>query len=79
MRIHGLLDRAHQLDRDRILVPHQLAALELTDAVLGTEAAAIARDQVVYAAIDRRCESEKFPVVGAALPGAAPQSLWRRS
>ena len=55
-----LLDRAHQLDRDRVLVAQQLAALELADAVLGAEAAAVARDQVVHGAIDLRREAQEF-------------------
>ena len=47
-----LLDRAHQLDRDRVLVTQQFLALELADAVLRAEATAVARDQVVHGAID---------------------------
>ena len=38
------------LDSDRILVTQQLIALELADAVLGAEAAAVARDEIVHGA-----------------------------
>ena len=40
-RIERALDRAHQLELDRALVADELVALQLADAVLGAEAAAV--------------------------------------
>src|SRR4030095_272511 len=64
--IDRLLDRAHQLDRDRVLVAKQLAALQLTDPVLRAEAPAVTRDQIVYSAIHLRRQAQEFLVVTAA-------------
>ena len=44
--------RPHEIERDRILVALELADLELPDAVLGADAAAMRGDEVVHRAAD---------------------------
>ena len=53
-------------DRDRMLVAHQLVALEPADAVLGADAAAIARDQIVHGPVDVRRQAQKRFIVAVA-------------
>ena len=45
VRIECALDGAHDLERDRIFVAKQFFALQAADAMLGAEAAAVARDE----------------------------------
>ena len=47
------LDRAHEIERGRVLVALELADLELADSVLGADAAAVRGDEVVHGAADR--------------------------
>jgi len=47
-RVERIFDPVHQIERDRRFVAFQFTHLELTDTVLGAEAATIARDQIVH-------------------------------
>ena len=60
VRVERLLDRTHHIERRCALVVKHFVALESTDAVLGAEAAAVARDQVMHGSVDARREREKL-------------------
>ena len=63
LRVERALDRAHQLQFHRRRIALQLGDLEPADAVLGAEAAAVLRDQVVHRAAITGSRAQESPAV----------------
>src|SRR5687768_2998247 len=66
--VDDALERAHEIERGRVLVSFELAHLGLADAVLGADAAAMLRDEVVHGAADLgRARRERAAVAAGRL------------
>src|SRR5690606_36249362 len=55
----------YDLERDRMFVADELFSLQLADSVLGAEAAAVLRNEIMHRAMDPRGEREEFGGISA--------------
>ena len=65
MRVERRLQRAHHVERDRVLGLPQQIALQLADAVFGGDRAANSRDDPVHDVVHRLPSRQEGRLVGA--------------